>query len=143
MVGERVEEFAGAGARDGAGRSRPRVDVMPGWWYAISARVFSDRLTETPDTLALAPGVKCPSLFVRGDKEPREQYPPRISEREPGGPCTVEIVPELRPLLQRASGEGDPGDRIVVADWKRCNQQSHRELLLKFVTTSRNCAPEI
>src|SRR5262249_14653758 len=63
-----------------------------GWWYAISAESFLDRLTETPDTLALAPRVKCPSLFVRGDKEPREAYPAEEFKARSGGPCTVEIV---------------------------------------------------
>jgi pimeloyl-ACP methyl ester carboxylesterase len=94
MVGERVEEFA-ARAREmvHAGRGRDLM-LMPGWWYAISAESFLDRLTETPDTLALAPKVKCPSLFVRGDKEPREQYPAEEFKARSGGPCTVEIVPD-------------------------------------------------
>src|SRR6267142_1253201 len=44
MVGERVEEFA-AQARDRvkAGRGRELM-LMPGWWYAISAESFLDRL---------------------------------------------------------------------------------------------------
>ena len=53
-----------------------------------------DRLTETPDTLALAPRVKCSSLFVRGDKESREGYPAEEFKARSGGPCTVEIVPD-------------------------------------------------
>jgi len=93
MVGERVEEFA-ARAREmvRAGRGSELM-LMPGWWYAISAASFLDRLTETPDTLELAPKVKCPSLFVRGDKEPREQYPAEAFRARSGGSCTVEIVP--------------------------------------------------
>jgi pimeloyl-ACP methyl ester carboxylesterase len=92
MVGDRVEEFA-ALAREmvKAGRGRELM-LMPGWWYAISAQSFLDRLTETPDTLALASKVKCPSLFVRGDKESREQYPAEEFGARAGGPCTVEIV---------------------------------------------------
>jgi pimeloyl-ACP methyl ester carboxylesterase len=94
MVGERVEEFA-ARAREmvGAGRGRELI-LMPGWWYAIGAASFLDRLSETPDTLELASAVKCPSLFVRGDKEPREQYPAEEFRARSGGPCTVEIVPD-------------------------------------------------
>ncbi|HET7764717.1 MAG TPA: alpha/beta hydrolase [Burkholderiales bacterium] len=94
MVGDRVEEFA-ARAREmvTAGRGRELM-LMPGWWYAISAESFLDRLTETPDTLELASKVKCPSLFVRGDKEPREQYPAEEFSARAGGPCTVEIVPD-------------------------------------------------
>jgi len=93
MVGERVEEFAGA-PRDGEGGTRPRADADAGWWYAISAESFLDRLTETPDVLGLAPEVKCPSLFVRGDREPREAYPAEEFKVRSGGPCTVEIVPD-------------------------------------------------
>lgn len=92
MVGERVEEFA-ARARElvQAGRGRELM-LMPGWWYAISAESFLDRLTETPDVLELAPRVKCPSLFVRGDQEPREGYPAEEFKARAGGPCTVEIL---------------------------------------------------
>jgi pimeloyl-ACP methyl ester carboxylesterase len=92
MVGERVAEYA-ARARElvQAGRGRELM-LMPGWWYAISAESFLDRLTETPDTLALAPQVKCPSLFVRGDQEPRDAYPAEEFKARAGGRCTVEIV---------------------------------------------------
>ena len=94
MVGDRVDEFASQ-AREmmQAGRGRELM-LMPGWWYAISAESFLDRLTETPDTLELAPGVKCPSLFVRGDKEPREQYPAEEFKARSRGACAVEIVPD-------------------------------------------------
>jgi len=93
MVGDRVEEFAArarALVKEGRGRE---LMLMPGWWYAISAESFLDRLTETPDVLALAPQVKCPSLFVRGDQEPRDAYPGEEFRARAGGPCTVEIVP--------------------------------------------------
>jgi pimeloyl-ACP methyl ester carboxylesterase len=94
MVGERVEEFA-ARARElvKAGQGRELM-LMPGWWYAISAESFLDRLTETPDTLELAPSVKCPTLYVRGDREPRANYPAEDFKSRAGGPCTVEIVPD-------------------------------------------------
>ena len=94
MVGDDVEEFAArarAMVKEGRGRE---LMLMPGWWYAISAESFLDRLNETPDTLALAPRVKCPSLFVRGDKEPRDAYPAEEFRARAGGPCTVEIVPD-------------------------------------------------
>src|SRR5439155_22807363 len=74
-----------------AGRGRELMR-MPGWWYAISAESFLDRLTETPDTLELAPRVKCPTLYVRGDREPRASYPAEDFEAPAGGPCTVESV---------------------------------------------------
>jgi pimeloyl-ACP methyl ester carboxylesterase len=93
MAGERVEEFAER-AREmvKAGRGRELM-LMPGWWYAISAESFLDRLTETPDILELAPKVRCPTLFIRGDQEPRDAYPAEDFRDRAGGPCTVEIVP--------------------------------------------------
>lgn len=94
MVGDRVEDFAARAksmVEEGRGGD---LMLMPGWWYAISAESFLDRLTETPDTLALAPRVKCPSLFVRGDREPRDAYPAEDFSARAGGPCTVEIVPD-------------------------------------------------
>ncbi len=92
MAQDRVEEFA-ARARDmvKVGRGRELM-LMPGWWYAISAESFLDRLTETPDTLELAPRVKCPTLYIRGDREPRASYPAEDFKSRAGGPCTVEVV---------------------------------------------------
>jgi pimeloyl-ACP methyl ester carboxylesterase len=75
-----------------AGRGRELM-LMPGWWNAISAESFLDRLTETPDVLELAPRVKCPTLYLRGDQEPREGYPAEDFRERAGGPVTVEIVP--------------------------------------------------
>ncbi len=92
MVQDRVEEFtaqARAMVRSGRGRE---LMLMPGWWYVITAESFLDRLTETPDVLELAPRVACPTLFVRGDKEPPEQYPAEAFRGRAGGACTVEIV---------------------------------------------------
>jgi pimeloyl-ACP methyl ester carboxylesterase len=93
MVGEQVEEYAEL-AREMvlAGRGRELM-LMPGWWYAISAESFLDRLTHTPDILELAAGVKCPTLYIRGDQEPRDAYPAEDFKARSGGPCSVEIVP--------------------------------------------------
>ena len=67
--------------------------LLPGWWYAISAESFLE-LASCPDILELAPRIRCPVLYVRGDKEPRELYPAEEFARRCGGPCTVEIVPD-------------------------------------------------
>jgi len=94
MARDRFEEIAAhAHSLVKSGRGRDLL-LMPGWWYAISAESFIDRLTETPDTLELAPKVSCPSLFIRGDQEPREQYPAEEFKLRAGGPCTIEIVPQ-------------------------------------------------
>ena len=92
MARDRVEELT-AQARAMVAESRGReLMLMPGWWYAISAESFLDRLTETPDVMELAPSIKCPTLFIRGDREPREQYPGEEFKNRSGAPCTVEIV---------------------------------------------------
>ncbi len=94
MVGDRVEEFA-ARAREmvAAGRGRELM-LMPGWWYAISAESYLDRLTETPDTLELAPEVKCPTLYIRGDRESAANYPAEDFKARATGPVAVKIVPD-------------------------------------------------
>lgn len=75
-----------------AGRGKELM-FMPGWWYVISAESFLDRITTVPDTIALAPKIKCPVLAIRGDKEDVDRYPVEEFQRAAGGPCRVEIVP--------------------------------------------------
>ena len=92
MAGDRLEELtAQARALVAAGRGGELLQ-MPGWWYVISAESFIDRLESTPDTLALAPRVTCPTLFIRGDQESRDQYPAEEFQKRAAGPCDVEIV---------------------------------------------------
>jgi len=94
LAGERFDEiFAHASAAVKAGRPRELM-FMPGWWYVISAESFLDRLTEVPDTIALAPRIKCPVLCIRGDRESRDRYPAEEFQSRVGGPCKVEIVPD-------------------------------------------------
>ena len=75
-----------------AGRGRELL-FMPGWWYVISAESFLDRISSVPDTIALAPRIKCPVLCIRGDKEDVHRYPAEEFQRAAGGPCQVEIIP--------------------------------------------------
>src|SRR2546421_7653118 len=113
MVGDRVDEVAArAYGMVKAGRGRELM-LMPGWWYAISAESFLDRLTETPDTLELAPKVKCPTLYVRGDREARASYPAEDFKSLAGGPCAVEIVPDCDHFYSgREAAVGD-----IVSSW--------------------------
>jgi pimeloyl-ACP methyl ester carboxylesterase len=67
---------------------------IPGWWYVISVESFLDRIATVPDTLALAPKIKCPVLCICGDKEDPGRYPAKEYQRHAGGPCDVEIVPD-------------------------------------------------
>ncbi|HEV8518655.1 MAG TPA: alpha/beta hydrolase [Burkholderiales bacterium] len=93
FAGERFDEICTqARALVNAGRGRELM-FMPGWWYVISAESFLDRIETVPDTLALAPQIKCPALFIRGDKEPRDRYPAEEFQQNAGGACKVEIVP--------------------------------------------------
>ncbi len=94
LAGDRYDEIC-AGAKElvAAGRGRELM-LIPGWWYVISAESFLDRLTEVPDTLALAPRITCPVLCIRGEQEARNLYPAEEFKQRAGGPCTVEIVPE-------------------------------------------------
>lgn len=80
-------------ARDlvAAGKGRELL-FMPGWWYVISAESFLDRIVNVPDTVALAPEIKCPVLAIRGDKEDRDRYPAEEFQAACGGPCEVNIV---------------------------------------------------
>jgi pimeloyl-ACP methyl ester carboxylesterase len=76
-----------------AGRGRELM-FMPGWWYVISAESFLDRLVTVPDTIALAPRIRCPVLCIRGDREDRDRYPAEEFQAAAGGSCEVEIVPD-------------------------------------------------
>jgi pimeloyl-ACP methyl ester carboxylesterase len=75
-----------------AGRGRELM-LLPGWWYVTSAESFRE-LADCPDTLELAPRIRCPVLYLRGDREPRDLYPAEEFARRCAGPCTVEIVPQ-------------------------------------------------
>ena len=92
FAGERLEELtAQARSLVTAGRGRELM-FMPGWWYVISAESFLDRIGTVPDTIALAPHIKCPVLCIRGDREDRNRYPAEEFQNRAGGPCAVEIV---------------------------------------------------
>lgn len=74
-----------------AGRGKELM-FMPGWWYVISAESFLDRIANVPDTITLAPKIKCPVLAIRGDKEDVERYPAEEFQRAAGGACQVQVV---------------------------------------------------
>ena len=93
LSADRFEEFnALARARVAEGRGGELLNV-PGWWYVISAATYVDWLDNVPDVLALAPQIRCPTLYVRGDQESAESYPAEEFARLAGGPCSVQILP--------------------------------------------------
>jgi hypothetical protein len=92
LVGEGYEAtLARAQALVAAGRGKELI-LVPNWWYVISAESYVDRLTTVPDILALAPAIKCPVLYVRGNLEPKEVYPAEAYAERAGGPCEIAIV---------------------------------------------------
>jgi pimeloyl-ACP methyl ester carboxylesterase len=84
-----ISEKARAMVAQGRGRE---LMLLPGWWYVTSAASFVDALENCPDVLELAPRIRCPVLYVRGDREPRELYPAEEFAARSAGRCTVEIV---------------------------------------------------
>jgi pimeloyl-ACP methyl ester carboxylesterase len=92
FAGDRQDELtAQARALVAAGRGQDLM-FMPGWWWVITAESFLDRVVTVPDTIALAPQVRCPVLCLRGDQEDRDRYPAEEFQKRAGGPCKVEIV---------------------------------------------------
>lgn len=92
LAGDRLDEITRqARALVSAGRGRELM-LVPGWWYVITAESFLDRMTEMPDVLELAPTIRCPTLFIRGDEENPDTYPAEAFKERSGGPCDVEIV---------------------------------------------------
>jgi pimeloyl-ACP methyl ester carboxylesterase len=91
LAQDRLEEFTAAARRRVAAGKGRELMLLPGWWYAISAESFLE-LADCPDILELAPRIRCPVLYLRGDQEPRDLYPAEEFARRCGGPCTVRIV---------------------------------------------------
>ena len=92
LAGNRLDDLASDAeerTRRGAGRE---LMLLPGWWHVISAESFLD-LKNCPDILELAPRIACPTLYIRGDREPRDLYPAEEFARRAKGPCEVQIVP--------------------------------------------------
>jgi pimeloyl-ACP methyl ester carboxylesterase len=92
MAGDRFEELsARARALVAAGKGQELM-LVPGWWWVISADTFVDYLDVCPDILELAPQVRCPTLFLRGDKEPQHIYPGEAFVERAGGPAQFALV---------------------------------------------------
>lgn len=66
--------------------------LLPAWWYAISAESLLDRIERTPDLLAEAPAVTCPSLAIRGSLESPTTYPMEEFSRRTAGPSVAHVI---------------------------------------------------
>lgn len=113
MAADRVEEFTAQAEKMVAeGRSKELM-LMPGWWYAISAESYLDRKRNTPNVVELAPKIKCPTLYVRGDQESMERYPAEEFAAAAGGPCKVEVVANCDHFYNNV----EPAIQKLVAGW--------------------------
>jgi len=65
--------------------------MLPAWIFVTSAASYIDRQS-LPDTVATAPQITCPVLYIRGDLELQASYPAEDFAANCGGPCDVEIV---------------------------------------------------
>lgn len=94
------------------GRDRELL-LLPGWWHVASARTFLDYSRNCPDLLEQAPRVRCPVLFVRGDREPEEVYPASAFAARCAGPTDVVVLDDCDHFYVGAE------DRLsaVVVDW--------------------------
>ncbi len=92
MAGDRFEEFSTRARELVAAGKGDELMQVPGWWWVISANTFVDYLDKCPDILALAPDVKCPTLFLRGDKEPMHVYPGEDFVERCGGSAQFKLV---------------------------------------------------
>ena len=113
MAGDRLEAIttqARTMVAEGRGRE---LMLMPGWWYVITAESFLDRMTEMPDVLELAPTIRCPTLYIRGDEEDPDTYPAERFNERAGGPCDVEIVPNCNHFYVGREAE----IRELVSGW--------------------------
>lgn len=94
MAADRLPEIT-AQARAMAAEGRGgELMLMPGWWYVITADSFLDRLSEMPDILTLAPEVRCPVLYLRGDRENADTYPAEAFAARCAGACEVAVIPD-------------------------------------------------
>lgn len=95
-----------------AGRGR-EIMSLPGWWYAASAESWLDLCANMPDIMELAPRIKCPVLYIRGDQESADIYPMEAFAEACAGPCDTVLVPDCDHFYR---GRED-AVAAIVADW--------------------------
>lgn len=117
MAGKRFDEFSARARELVAAGAGSELMQVPGWWWVISAQSFVDYLDVCPDILELAPHVRCPVLFLRGDREAKHIYPGEAFVERAGGPAEFALVPDCDHFYggrERMAVE-------LIADWfARC-----------------------
>lgn len=112
IAGDTAAQIKEAEALMAAGKAR-QLMLIPAWWWVISARTYLDRLTNAPDLVENATRIACPVLFVRGDREPKENYPAERFQENCAGPCDVAIIPNCDHFYVGAEEKVSK----VVTDW--------------------------
>lgn len=115
LAQERLAETIAEAERLVASGQGRALMLLPGWWYALSAESFLDRLRNTPDILAAAPSITCPTLYIRGDQEDAAVYPAEEFARRAAGPCDVVVLDRCDHFY---NGCEDAAARTVI-DWLR------------------------
>ena len=113
MAGNRFDEFSARARELVAAGAGSELMQVPGWWWVISAQTFVDYLDVCPDILELAPQVRCPVLFLRGDREAKHIYPGEAFVARAGGPAEFALVPDCDHFYggrERTAVE-------LIADW--------------------------
>ncbi len=112
LAGNTDEQIKKAEALIAAGKPR-QLMLIPAWWWVISARTFLDRLSNAPDLVENAKRITCPVLFIRGDQEPKENYPAERFKENCAGPCEIAIIPNCDHFYVGAE------ERVskLVTDW--------------------------
>ena len=113
MAGNRFDEFSARARELVAAGAGSELMQVPGWWWVISAQTFVDYLDVCPDILELAPQVRCPVLFLRGEREAKHIYPGEAFVALAGGPAEFALVPDCDHFYggrERTAVE-------LIADW--------------------------
>jgi pimeloyl-ACP methyl ester carboxylesterase len=110
---DRLPEFTElAQAMVDAGRGRELI-LLPDWWWVISAESFLDRCVNTPDTVANAARVRCPSLAIRGSREEPRSFPAEAFAANATAPCDLRVLPDCDHFYTGHEQE----TAVLVADW--------------------------
>jgi len=112
LAGDTAAQIKEAEELVAAGKPRQLL-LIPAWWWVISAHTYLDRLTNAPDLVENAKRIKCPVLFIRGDQEPKENYPAERFKENCAGPCQIAIVADCDHFYIGAE------ERVakIVTDW--------------------------
>jgi pimeloyl-ACP methyl ester carboxylesterase len=113
LLADRYDELVAAARRKAEAGEADELMLLPAWWWVISPASLLDRLDTLPDLVALAPSIRCPTLFLKGAAEPEVAYPARAFAAACPGPC--EVV-ELQGCDHWYNGRDDEVAGIV-ASW--------------------------